>query len=179
MFGAIRYAFDYCIQIHYNHFRISTASVSLEIGGVTLASSETGRVSRTASQIIRHANYNPNNLNNDVALLRMNAAVTFTTRIQAIRLPARGETIGSGLTVRVSGWGRTSDAATGVSQQLMWVDVTTITNAQCAAVYGTSTIIGSVVCARGNPHHSTCNVSYDRIGRSLSKGLDSFPGFHH
>ena len=38
-----------------------------------------GCTTRVGAQRINHANYNPSNLNNDIALLRFNNAVTFTS----------------------------------------------------------------------------------------------------
>ncbi|KAI4465909.1 chymotrypsin-related [Holotrichia oblita] len=72
-------------------------------------------------------------------------------------MPARGDVTGAGVTVTVSGWGRTSDTIPSISNILNYVSLTTISNAQCAAVYGSQVIISSTICAVGNPHHSTCN----------------------
>lgn len=80
-------------------------------------------------------------------------------RISAVRLPQPGEILPVGSEVTVSGWGKTSDASNSVSQTLNYVGLTIISNLQCASVYGSSVIISSTVCAVGNPHHSTCNVS--------------------
>lgn len=67
--------------------------------------------------------------------------------------------VGGGVAVTVSGWGKTSDSSSGVSQTLNYVQLTSITNQQCANVYGSSVIVASTICAVGNPHHSTCSVS--------------------
>lgn len=86
----------------------SASSFTMYLGGITLSSTETGRITVTSTNAIVHAGYNPNNLNNDVALIRI-SPVSFNNRIQPIRLPTAGTSVGAGVSVRVSGWGRTSD----------------------------------------------------------------------
>ncbi|KAI7815053.1 Serine protease, partial [Rhyzopertha dominica] len=130
---------------------------------------------------IIHERYSSSNLNNDIALVRLPSAVTLNARIQTIRLPTRGSTTGASVPVTVSGWGRTSDTSGGVSAVLNFVGLTTISNSACASVYGSSVVIASTICARGNPHHSTCSgdsggplVVYDSSGRATQVGVVSF-----
>ena len=64
----------------------------------------------TTRDATAHQNYNPNTINNDIAVIRMSQGVS-GTGIGPVRLPSRsqaGETF-TGERVRVSGWGRTSD----------------------------------------------------------------------
>lgn len=81
----------------------------------------------------------------------------FKDTIQPIQLGT--DVVTTGETLRVSGWGRTSDSAPGISQTLNYVDLTSISNSECEGVYGPWTIISSTLCCRGNPSESTCNVS--------------------
>lgn len=116
----------------------------------------------TATHRIEHPSYNPSNLNNDVALIQLPSALTFSASVAAIRMPASsqtGVTQFDGQQAQVSGFGRTSDALPGVSQTLNWVHVRIIPNTQCAATYGTSVVVPSVICALGWDFNSqsTCN----------------------
>lgn len=138
------------------HCAEGATSFTLRFGGLTLSSSESGRVDLTATRAIVHEGYN-SNLNNDVALVQLNEEISFNSRIQPVRLPARGETIAAGEKVTVSGWGKTSDSSSSVSNILNFVEITTITNQACAGYYGSAVVIASTVCCQGNPEHSTCN----------------------
>jgi len=59
---------------------------------------------------VPHENYNPNTINNDIAIVKLSSPVS-GNGIGSVRLPSFsqvGETF-NGERVRVSGWGRTSD----------------------------------------------------------------------
>lgn len=92
------------------------------------------------------------NSNNSVILFG------YLDRIQPVALASSDFSVAGGVAVTVSGWGRTSQSSS-VSQTLNYVALTTITNQQCANVYGSTVIVDSSICAVGNPHHSTCSVS--------------------
>merc|ERR1719424_747909 len=66
-------------------------------------------------QTIRHQSYNPGTLANDIALLRLGAAVTFNNRIRPVRLarPNQGDFTGEDATV--TGWGATSSSGSTVT----------------------------------------------------------------
>ncbi|XP_017785356.1 PREDICTED: serine protease 53-like [Nicrophorus vespilloides] len=130
-------------------------SFNLKLGGVSLSGSEAGRVEVSTTYSIVHPGYN-NNLNNDIALIRMPNPIKFSDNIRPVKLPKRGSVIGSRQEVTVSGWGKTSDSGS-VSNNLNFVKLVTITNDECAAIYGPATIIKSTVCCKGFPEHSTCN----------------------
>ncbi|XP_055597321.1 brachyurin-like [Uranotaenia lowii] len=106
---------------------------------------------RTSAQIVIHPNYNPNNLNNDIGLIRMGTPVTLGGNIHAVRIPHHGtsHTI-PGSRATVSGWGLTCQG-TGcvIPNEMRWVDMSIISNAQCAQTYGNAVIIGSTICALG------------------------------
>ncbi|KAI4465915.1 chymotrypsin-related [Holotrichia oblita] len=139
------------------HCALGASQFTLYFGGITLDNFESGREQRVTTTAIVHPGYSSATLNNDIALIRIDNPIQFNDRIQPISMPARGDVTGAGVTVTVSGWGRTSDTIPSISNILNYVSLTTISNAQCAAVYGSQVIISSTICAVGNPHHSTCN----------------------
>ncbi len=66
--------------------------------------------------------------------------------------------IADGTAVTVTGWGKPSDAATGISQVLRTVDVKTISNAKCAETYG-ATITDGIICIDTTGGKGSCNVN--------------------
>jgi len=62
----------------------------------------------------------------------------------------------AGESVRVSGWGTTSDSSSSISQTLNYVDLTVITNTQCANVYG-SIITPTKICTATTGGQSPCS----------------------
>ncbi|KAF5269627.1 hypothetical protein FQR65_LT05966 [Abscondita terminalis] len=107
----------------------------------------------TTNTAIVHQNYNPSYLWNDVALVDLKVEVALSAYIQLVAVGT--DQIGSGVGVTVSGWGKTSDNG-GTSSSLNYVNLVTITNQQCAQVYGSSINDGSL-CCQGFPQHSTCS----------------------
>lgn len=57
---------------------VSAIEFTLYLGGITLSSSEVGRITVTSSSAIIHENYSSSNLNNDIALVRLPSPVTLT-----------------------------------------------------------------------------------------------------
>ncbi|XP_061392499.1 trypsin delta-like [Musca vetustissima] len=80
-------------------YRIRAGSNSHSRGGQLL----------TVRQIIIHEAYNLNELNCDVALIRLNERLTFSSRIRAIDLPQLGAAVPKNVDLFVSGWGLTSE----------------------------------------------------------------------
>lgn len=105
---------------------------------------------------IVHEAYNPNNLNNDVALLRLPTAAQGNT-IAVIPLAPPNWTNLDRVGMRASGFGRTTNTGPTVDN-LMKVNLIGITNEQCRNTYG-STIIASTLCATWSTQsgQSTCN----------------------
>lgn len=84
----------------------------------------------------------------------------FTEKIKPVPLATGDFEVGGGIKVTVSGWGTTSDISTEISERLNYVQLTTITNKECAIIYGPDVVVSSTLCAVGNPHHSICYVSH-------------------
>ncbi|XP_045774713.1 collagenase-like [Maniola jurtina] len=102
-----------------------------------------------------HAQYNENNLNNDIAIIRINH-VGYTSDINRINLPTGNDQY-VGTWAVAAGYGRTSDSA-GISQNQVQshVSLQVITNAVCARTYGTSTVVASTICVATPSGRSTC-----------------------
>uniref|UniRef100_A0AAG5D651 Peptidase S1 domain-containing protein n=1 Tax=Anopheles atroparvus TaxID=41427 RepID=A0AAG5D651_ANOAO len=115
------------------------------------------RIAFSTGGIIRHPQYSPTNIRNDIAVVRLNSAITYTARIQPARLPARSDSRQfGGFTGTVSGFGRTSDASTATSA------------------------VAQNVCLDGANGRSSCNgdsggpLTVQDGGQSLQIGIVSF-----
>lgn len=104
----------------------------------------------TSFTAVNHPQYNSNNLNNDLALIRLPRTIGLGASINTVRLPRASQQGSTFVGVRstVSGFGATS-ANSGVSQVLRWVDMRVIANSQCAQTYGNSVVVAHVVCGLG------------------------------
>ncbi|CAH2064747.1 unnamed protein product, partial [Iphiclides podalirius] len=108
----------------------------------------------TTTNVVMHGSWNPNNLNNDVAVIVI-GWVNFSNTIRNIGL-ASGSNSFQGAWAQAAGFGRTSDLA-GISnnQFLSHVTLQVIGNAECQRTFGNS-IIGSTICTSGAGGRSTC-----------------------
>merc|ERR1712037_742312 len=119
-------------------------------------SSEPNRVEVTSYNGWTHPMWNSNDLSGDLALVELPSPLPMNDYISASCLPATGETPAVGSLVTVTGWGKPSDSAGGISPVLREVrDIPVITNADCNAVYG---IVGDgVVCIDTAGGRGSCN----------------------
>ncbi|XP_065349316.1 transmembrane protease serine 11A-like isoform X1 [Cloeon dipterum] len=110
----------------------------------------------TTSVKFTHESFNPNNLNNDIGLLKLPSSVPLSTYVNVIKLPPAtdGEVTYAGLTATVSGFGKTSDSSA-ASSTMQYVNLTVISNLDCAKFYGTDIIKSSTLCTQV-PKKSTC-----------------------
>ncbi|XP_061719018.1 trypsin alpha-3-like [Cydia pomonella] len=132
----------------------SQASAFTVVYGSTLLFSGGTRVTTTDVEL--HASYNMITLVNDIAIIRL-PWVTFTNTIQPIAL-ATGTSDFAGTTAWASGWGLTRDGGSiTTSQFLSHVSVTVITNAVCAATYGTTTVQSTTICIATTGGRGTCS----------------------
>lgn len=86
----------------------------ININEITIASGITQRTDnvngqyRNVVEIIRHPNYNPINLENDVALIRINTNLNYNTNVGPILLTNSSSNSSVGTVGRVTGWGDTT-----------------------------------------------------------------------
>lgn len=129
-----------------------------------------------------HASYNPNNLNNDIAILiTPTPAFTFNNAVQATRRPTNlGETF-AGETGRSTGWGRTTNTGA-TSAVLRKAYNPIITNAVCAQTFGSAVVNAAVICiATAGVNQGVCHgdsggvLSVQRPpGAPMQVGITSF-----
>merc|ERR1711878_229802 len=119
-------------------------------------SSEPHRVEVTSYNGWTHPLWNSNDLSGDLALVELPSPLPMNDYISASCLPATGETPAVGSLVTVTGWGKPSDSAGGISPVLREVrDIPVISNSDCNDVYG---IVGDgVVCIDTAGGRGSCN----------------------
>jgi secreted trypsin-like serine protease len=136
-----------------------------------------------ASAYHLHAQYTPSTLANDIAILIAPAAWSITPNIQRAVLPHGNlaETF-AGLRGTSTGWGRTTNG--GATSNVMRRAVNNIiTNAVCAATYGTAVVNAGVICIETNVSlQGTCHgdsggvlsVNEPQFGGLVQVGVTSF-----
>merc|ERR1712055_379380 len=142
-------------------------------------STEPTRVEVMSTDFFCHENWNSFTLSNDLALIKMPAPITFTPEIQPVCLPsyAEGNDAFVGESVTLTGWGRSSDSASGISEVLRKVDVTTISNEDCQAYYGI--ITDGILCIDSVDGHGSCNgdsggpMNYAHPGEHEHEGTET------
>lgn len=134
-------------------------------------------VIRRTTRAIIHPDFDKYSLNNDVALIDLQETVYFTDYIGLISMS--DEFVDGGVRVTASGWGRTSDSSSSLSDTLNYVNLNTITNAECEQIF--NNIFDGQLCCRGDPNHSICTgdsggplVQYDDSGKAYHVGITSF-----
>ncbi|XP_069700742.1 brachyurin-like [Periplaneta americana] len=130
----------------------------VRLGANRLDATESGSRTVTSRFSIRHEAYDPTFIRNDIAVVELPQPLQFTNYISPVRLPTYSQqgTSFVGSVLRVSGWGKTYDGATGITPALQFVDLTVITNNECAQTFG-SGITSSNLCVSTYGGQSTCN----------------------
>lgn len=145
------------------HCTAGSSSTQVILGAHQITTVEPNQQRRTvtAANYRNHPSYNPNNLNNDIALLLLPTAVAFNQFVAASVIPALGAgEQHAGAQSVASGWGRIADGSTATSAVLRSVANPIITNAVCAATYGTSVIFPGVICTSTTGGRGPCNGNF-------------------
>ncbi|XP_039148839.1 trypsin delta [Drosophila simulans] len=99
------------------------------------------------SSFKNHEGYNANTMVNDIAIIKINGALTFSSTIKSISLASSNPA--NGAAASVSGWGTQSYGSSSIPSQLQYVNLNIVGNSQCASsTYGYgSQIRSSMICA--------------------------------
>merc|ERR1712037_49705 len=119
-------------------------------------SSEPNRVEVTSYNGWTHPQWNTQDLSNDLALIELPSPLPMSDYITTSCLPDSGDSPAVGSMVTVTGWGKPTDHAGGISPVLREVrDIPVMSNANCNAVYG---IVGDgVICIDTAGGRGSCN----------------------
>ena len=139
----------HCALVHHDDIR-----VDLGQHDVTSAT-EAVLVRKYVAEIHIHPAYDPDWHNNDLALLKLQHPLDFSTvpHVRPICLPVSSSKTFSGYGAMVAGWGRTG-VSSGTSIVLLETDVTVLSNTQCkSSGHSSHYIFDSMICASGDKDH--------------------------
>lgn len=122
----------------------------------TLRLNGDGGLKSVSSSFFVHEDYNSYNLQNDLALIKLEASINFTDSIQPVKLPAADQLadLSEGLNVTAIGWGKEKDIGI-VSSRLRFATLKVIDNVSCNETY--LVVQPTTICAVGGHAESTCN----------------------
>jgi transmembrane protease serine 3 len=88
------------------------------------------------SKAVPHENYNEETTLNDIAILKLSSPIKFSTGVQPVCLPAKGEqAAGEGT---VAGWGLTEEGGDDTSDLLLQVGIPIISTTSCQRQYSSA-----------------------------------------
>ena len=111
-------------------------------------------------RIIKHKDFNPSTLVNDIAILTLETPARMSNSIRTVCLPTVSSTYVN-RRVTVSGWGALAEGG-GQPSALHEVDVTVMSNAQCGNKYNSripGQIVDSMICA-ADYNKDSCSVRF-------------------
>ncbi|XP_017769480.1 PREDICTED: trypsin-7-like [Nicrophorus vespilloides] len=98
------------------------------------------------SAITQNPNYNKENIDYDISVLRLSMPLNFGAGVQAVGLPSLNQQVPVDTDCIVSGWGAISEGG-GSPSQLQAVHVRIISVATCKSAYGSAAITDRMICA--------------------------------
>ena len=118
------------------------------------------RSEHSVIRIIKHKDFNPKTLVNDIAILTLETPATMSNTIKTVCLPTFDSTF-TNQQVTVSGWGALNEGGR-QPHVLHEVDVTVMSNSECGGKYNSripGRIESSMICAAGY-NKDSCSVSF-------------------
>ncbi|KAM9837511.1 transmembrane protease serine 9-like isoform 2-T2 [Aulostomus maculatus] len=127
----------------------------LYFGKVNQTGPNPHQVSRLASQIIVHPDYNETTLTNDIALIRLSRPVNFTDYISPICLADNSSQVVNSTLCWSTGWGRTG-ANDSASNTLLEVEIPVTGNEECKLSYQEIIKITDKMICAGKENKGVC-----------------------
>jgi len=113
----------------------TSSSLAVAAGAHNLGSPASGQQTVKALRTIYHPAYNPDTTMNDIAIIKLEKPINFTSTVQPACLPAEDEVVADKAEATVAGWGLTREGGYDTSSILMQVGVPVINNRDCDASY--------------------------------------------
>ncbi|XP_060774486.1 serine protease 27-like [Neoarius graeffei] len=124
-----------------------TLGLKVYLGKKTLESSDPHEISVDVLKVVIHPNYNRFTLNNDIALLHLKKAVTFTDYIRPVCLASLESNYPHGTSSWVTGWGKLAYEDSLPSSVLQEAEVPVVDSQQCDAQLGPGLVTENMICA--------------------------------
>jgi secreted trypsin-like serine protease len=111
----------------------------------------------TKEHIFQHPDYNPTTISHDITVIKLPHKISYTDNIKPVCLPNRYYTGSTfvGDEVRVSGWGKPLDNASGISPILKNTTVEVMSNGECRSFFR-SIVTGNLICVGTKVDASPC-----------------------
>lgn len=144
------------------------ANYEVILGGHDYMVNESDSIRSSVKQIIINWAYNPNNLENDIALIKLSTPVTYTSRIVPVCLDSSITNTG-GFSAWTTGWGQLGETNQQIVTKLRQVQMPVLTDTLCRQLFGqTEEFAQSHLCAMGT-NIGTC---YGDSGGPIVKEVD-------
>ncbi|MCE9669229.1 serine protease [Myxococcus stipitatus] len=104
-------------------------------GAHNLDSPPAGQVTVQAARTVYHPRYDPDTTLHDIAIVKLERPIRFSSTIQPILLPAAGAQVADGAEGTVAGWGLTREGGYDTSSILMQVGVPVVPHRTVAEAY--------------------------------------------
>ncbi|KAK9965090.1 hypothetical protein ABG768_004199 [Culter alburnus] len=147
---------------HCVSFSPSASYWTVYLGSQNISVSNPNEVSRGVQSIIPHPEYDPSQVTNDIALLRLSEPVNFTSYISPICLAANDSVFHTGTTCWSTGWGETGfEGAELNSGTLQEMQINVVGNKECDCrfqdlPFWEMPITPKMICAGGETGKGTC-----------------------
>ncbi|XP_063913658.1 brachyurin-like [Zophobas morio] len=128
---------------------------TIQLGSIHIDADDSNKMTLATSEYFLHPDYNPYTLENDIALIKLRSAITFTDYVRSIDMLAVAD-LQLDADISAIGWGQTSDESGNLAPALQYVKVVPLTNEECRLTYG-SQIKDNMLCVEGNYNEGTCN----------------------
>ncbi|XP_026666904.1 trypsin-4-like isoform X2 [Ceratina calcarata] len=128
----------HCVQSPYDY------PISIKAGTSDLRDEDAIIV--VAKEIITHENYQRSIADYDIALIRLEKPLVYSSRVKPILLAPIADYYAAGSRAVVTGWGVTRGGGA-VTARLRKVEVPLVSNAQCSRLYMTRPITRRMICA--------------------------------
>jgi len=137
----------HCVYDGVNRLEIAAGAHDLDNPS---SSQQKVKVSYSSTQVKYHPAYDPDATVNDIAIIKLDTPINFTSTIQPACLPKEDETVADNADAIVAGWGLTREGGYSTSNVLMQVGVPTISSKDCATMYKAARInidSSAMICA--------------------------------
>ncbi|KAK3553112.1 hypothetical protein QTP86_031692, partial [Hemibagrus guttatus] len=128
---------------------VVASNVKVLLGLEDVQGTNPNKQQRSVSKIINHEDYSESStVYNDIALVQLSSSVTFNNYIVPVCLSTNSSSFSTGTNVWITGFGRVGyNVDLPYPQTLQEVQVLTLSNNDCAKVYGSNVILDNMICA--------------------------------
>ncbi|XP_031417408.1 serine protease 27-like [Clupea harengus] len=146
-----------------------TSGWTIRLGRQSMYGQNPNEMSTTVAEIILHPKYDASTNENDMALLRLSSAVSFTNYIRPVCLAASGSIFHQGTDSWVTGWGNIREGESlPYPRALQEVEVPVVDNKECDELLTFTRITDNMLCA-GLPEGGKDSCQGDSGGPMVHK----------